>query len=136
MELDRHTTKLKVPNPEDWNDQMYQARVFIQLTYNTDPNLGTFLITDDWELWLIDFSRAFRLHKKLRNPDSLVSIDRRVYDGLKRLNESSLMSELRPYLSTAETNAILPRRDRLLEYFDSKIASLGEGAVICDRPGH
>ena len=83
MELERHEKKIAPPNRADWNDQMYNVRVFNELVYNNDPNLGNFLITNDWRLRMVDFSRGFRRIKKLRNPANLTRIDRRVYEGLR-----------------------------------------------------
>ena len=40
-------------------------RVFDELIANTDRNLGNMLIDRQWKLWLIDHSRAFRLHETL-----------------------------------------------------------------------
>ncbi|MEX2300287.1 MAG: hypothetical protein WD733_05090, partial [Bryobacterales bacterium] len=40
MEKDRFQKKIVAPNPDDWNDQMYQVRAFNELVYNTDANLG------------------------------------------------------------------------------------------------
>ncbi|MDA2929338.1 hypothetical protein MYX84_05225 [Acidobacteria bacterium AH-259-O06] len=136
MDLDRHQEKIKPPKPALWVDQMHQVRIFTQLVYNTDPNLGNLLITKDWTLWMIDFTRAFRLHKKLQNVKSLFRIDRRFYNGLRELKEDVLMQELDPYLRKAEIKAVLARRDEILRCFDEKIAQKSEAAVICSRPGH
>ncbi len=63
MERDRFLKKIQPPELTSWNDQMYQVRAFNALVYNTDPNLGNVLITKDWKLWMVDFTRAFRLYK-------------------------------------------------------------------------
>jgi hypothetical protein len=136
MERDRYLKKIQAPNTEKHNDQIYQVRVFNQLVYNNDPNLTNTLITKDWRIWIIDYTRAFRLHKKLRNPDDLVRIDRRVYDGLRSLSEEELQRELGQYLNKGEIRALLARRDLILDYFDEQIAKRGEAAIICDLPGH
>ena len=137
MELDRHRKKIEPPDSEDWNDQMYQVRVFNELVYNTDPNLGNVLITKDWRLRLIDFTRAFRLYKTLRAEDNLgPRIDRRVYEGLKSLNQETLTRELGSLLEKPQIEGILARRDKIVEHFDGLIASRTEAAVICDKPGH
>jgi hypothetical protein len=87
---------------------------------------------------MIDFSRAFRLHKELRDPKNLINcrLDHRVYDGLRGLNEESLTQRLRDVLRSHEITAILARRDRILAYFDEQIAQRGAQAVICDKAGH
>ncbi len=136
MERDRYLKKIEPPNKARWNHQIYQVRVFYELVYNTDPNLGNLLITNDWNIVMIDFTRAFRIHEKLRNPKTLSFIDRRFYNGLRALNEDDVRRELDPYLRKSEITALMTRRDLILEFFDRQIAQKGESAVICDRPGH
>jgi hypothetical protein len=136
MELERHKKKMQAPNPEDWNDQMYQVRVFNQLVYNMDPNLGNVLITKDWKIRLVDFSRAFRWHKNLKDSKELVNIDRRVYNGLRDLTGEKLAAAMGPVLSDPEQQGVLARRAKLLEFFDAKIKQQGEAAVICGHAGH
>ena len=136
MERERWQKKIQAPDPEKHNDQVYQVRVFNQLVYNNDPNLTNILITKDWTLWIIDYTRAFRRHKKLRNPKDLIRVDRRVYNGLCGLNEEVLKRELGEYLNKSETAGLLARRDLILKYFDEQIAKRGEAAIICDKPGH
>ncbi len=65
-ERERYRQKIEVPDVEPWNRQIYCVRVFDQLIYNMDRNLGNLLITREWKLWMIDHTRAFRLHRKLK----------------------------------------------------------------------
>ena len=137
MELERYKRKLDPPDKEDWNDQMYNVRVFNELVHNSDPNLGNVLITNDWDIRLVDFSRAFRANRKLRDPKNLTpKIDRRVYEGLKILDEESVTKSLSKLLSKLEVRGLLARRDKIVEYFDAAIAEKGEAEVICSKPGH
>ena len=68
-ESTRLKEKRQPPNPMLWNNQMYKMRVFAALVGDTDRNLGNVLITNDWKLWMIDFTRAFRLWDELKYPD-------------------------------------------------------------------
>jgi hypothetical protein len=136
MDRDRYLKKIQAPDPARHNDQVYQVRVFNQLVYNNDPNLTNVLIDNDWKIWIIDYTRAFRLHKSLKDPKDLVRIDRRIYNGLQSLTEEVLNRELGKYLNKAEIRALLARRDLSVEYFDEQIARKGEAALICDLPGH
>lgn len=134
MEKDRWEQGIRSPDAERWNHQMFMVRVFNQLVYNSDPNLGNLLITSDWKLRMVDFTRSFRTHKQLSQPGGLRKIDRRLYRGLRRLDRESLKRETGAYLSPFEIKAVLARRDRILEIFDTKIAAQGEAAVISDQP--
>ena len=136
LELERYKKKISAPNRADWNDQMYNARIFNELVFNTDPNLGNYVITNDWKLRMIDFSRAFRTHDKLRNPKNLTRIDQRVYDGLRSLTREKVEGELGSLLRKSEIDGLLARKDRILELFDAKIAEKGEALVVCKLEGH
>ena len=136
MELERYKKGITPPNQEDWNDQMYNIRVFNELVYNIDPNLGNVLITNDWLPRPVDFTRAFRRYRQLRAPKNLARVDARVYEGLKRLTQPLLEAELGDYLPPGAIRGLLGRRDRILHEFDLKIAELGEAAVVCKRPEH
>src|SRR6202795_5100997 len=67
-EVERHKQNLTAPDADAWNNQMYKVRVFDQLTGDTDINLTNVLIGEDWKIWRVDFTRAFRLHKDLKDP--------------------------------------------------------------------
>ena len=136
MERDRFKKKIAPPNRADWNDNMCNARVLTELVYNTDPNLGNFLITKDWTLRLIDFTRAFRTHKDLRTQENLTRVDQRIYEGLQALDRAALERELRPFLRNAEIDGLFARRGVILAVFDEFIAKKGESLVVCKRPGH
>ena len=130
----RYAKKIEPPDKTRWNEQIYQVRVFNELVYNTDANQGNLLITNDWKIVLIDFSRAFRTHKKLRHPMNLSRIHRGFYNGLRELDESDVKRELGPYLRESEITGLMARRDVILEFFDREISRKGEAAVIGDPP--
>lgn len=136
MDSERHESGAKAADPRSWNDQMFQVRVFNQLVFNTDPNLTNILITTEWRLWMIDFTRAFRPHRQLENAALLQKIDRRVYRGLQALSLEALQRETSRHLTRAERRGVMARRDAILEVLAERIAARGEAAVICDRPGH
>ena len=117
MDKGGYTEKIQVPVAKrtSWNHQMYQVRLFNELIYNTDANLGNLLITNDWNIRIVDFSRAFRIRKDLRTPADLVRCDRRIYDALRQLDEETLKRELGPYLRKNEIAGLLARRDKLLK---------------------
>ena len=138
MDKERYTKKIQIPMAKrvSWNDQMYQVRIFNELIYNTDANLGNVLITNDWNIRIVDFSRGFRTRRGLRTPANLVRCDRRIYNALRDLDEETVKLELGPYLKKSEIKGLLARRGKILKLFDEKIAEQGEAAVICDKVGH
>jgi hypothetical protein len=122
------------PDVLGWTNQMSVARVFTELICNTDPNLGNFLITTEWRLHLIDFTRAFRPQKTLRSPENLSTrLDRQVYEGLKDLNAETLKDVMKDVLTNEEIEGLLGRRDQIIDHFDKLIAERGEDLVLYDR---
>lgn len=81
-EKTRFRSKQRPPDVTAWNRQMYTVRVFDQLIRNTDRNLANLVITRDWKIWMIDHTRAFRLHKELENPKQLVMCEREFLEAL------------------------------------------------------
>lgn len=119
---DRRKQKLTAPDADAWNKQMYRIRVFDQLVYDTDANLTNVLIGHDWKIWRIDFSRAFRLYKYLRNPEDLVRCDRHLLERLKALDGNELSEKTKHYLTKDEVKAVLARRDKIVAYFQRLIS--------------
>lgn len=129
-EAERHKQKLTAPDPDAWNNQMYKIRVFDQLVSDSDPNLTNVLIGEDWKLWRIDFSRAFRPNKDLKSPADLVRCDRQLLEKLKALDANELMEKTKPYLTKDEVKAVMARRDKIVAQFQKMIAEKGESEVL------
>jgi hypothetical protein len=129
-EVERHKQKLTPPDADAWNNQMYKIRVFDQLVYDTDPNLTNVLILEDWKIRRIDFTRAFRLNKELKDPSDLVRCDRQLFEKLKALDVNALTEKTKHYLSKDEVNAVMARRDKIVAQVQKMITEKGESAVL------
>ncbi|HJT86887.1 MAG TPA: hypothetical protein VJ732_03500 [Bryobacteraceae bacterium] len=121
--------KMSVPDTDRWNEEMYVVRVFDQLIYNTDRNLTNLLIDDQWRIWMIDHTRAFRLQRTLRKSQNLVECDRQLLARMKALDEVTLERQLKPYVSREEIRGLLARRDLIVKFFEMKGTS-----ALYDRP--
>jgi len=131
-EADRRKRNLDAPDPEAWNNQMYVVRVFDQLISNFDSNLTNLLILKNWDIVMVDHSRSFQLHHKLREQKNLVKCDRALLQNLRALDKDAVMKALMPYLTKAECEAVMARRDAIVKFFDSQIQEKGESAVLYD----
>ena len=116
------------PNSAAWSEQMALLRMFDQLIYNIDRNMGNLLISSTWRLWAIDHTRAFRTHKTLKSPGSVTRCDRQVLEGLRRLDRDVLRKEIGDYVTNYEIDGLLARRDRIVEIIDG-----GGPARLFDR---
>ncbi|MCU1275391.1 MAG: hypothetical protein JWO48_2822 [Bryobacterales bacterium] len=133
-EFDRKKQGLEPPDRDEWNKQMYAVRVFDQLIYNTDRNLGNLVIDKQWRMWMIDHTRAFRLMKGVKSEKDLVMCDRKLLASLRKLDQDTLIGQLHPYLTKSEIKAILERRDVIVKFFDDAVVAKGEGVVLYDMP--
>ena len=129
-EADRVAKKIAAPDIDKWNNQMYRVRVFDELVYDTDPNLTNVLIGEDWTVWRVDFSRAFRTSKDLRAPKNLVKCDRQLLEKLRNLNANDLAEKTKGYLTKAEVNGVMARRDKIVATFQALVAEKGEKEVL------
>lgn len=129
-EADRIKKHISPPDPDTWNKQMYKVRVLDQLVYDTDANLTNVLITPEWKLWRVDFTRAFRRYKELQLPKDLVRCDRQLLARLKTLDGNELATRTKGFLSKSEVEAVMARRDRIVAHFQQLIAEKGEDAVL------
>ena len=129
-EADRVAKKIAAPDTDKWNKQMYRIRVFDELVYDTDPNLTNVLIGEDWTVWRIDFSRAFRTNKDLQSPKNLVKCDRQLFEKLKGLKADELAEKTKRYLTKSEVSGVMARRDKIVATFQTLIAEKGENEVL------
>jgi hypothetical protein len=129
-EQERLDKKLSSPNADAWNRQMYKLRVFDELVYDTDPNLTNVLIGDDWKVWRVDFSRAFRLSKDVQSVKNLDHCERGLFEKLKALDAAELTRRTKDLLSKPEIQALMSRRDKIVAYIQKRIAESGEVSVL------
>jgi hypothetical protein len=129
-EGDRLKTKVMPPQPEAWNRQMHRMRVFTQLVADTDRNVGNILIDDDWKLWMIDFTRAFRKTKTVLKPNDLKRCDRQLLDKLRSLTAEQVAAATKPYLTAAEVESLIARRDQIVQMFEKLVSEKGEAEVL------
>ena len=132
VEKDRFQKKIEPPNNDRWNQQMRRIRVLNELVYNTDANLGNFVIDKAWKIWSVDFTRGFRTMRSIRDKKNLEIIDRECAAALKALSPESLATELADVLTKTEIRGIVERRDLILQFFDERAAKLGEDVVFYD----
>lgn len=134
-ERQRIANKLAVPDVEGWNRRMWVVRLFDQLIYNTDRHLGNLLIDEDWRLWMIDHTRAFKLSTEPQTPANLAPrCARGLLDALRRLDQSTLAAATRDLLSDRQVKGLLARRDFIVKHYEERIRELGEDAVLYELP--
>jgi hypothetical protein len=129
----RQRKKIRPPDLDDWNGQMFTIRLFHQLTWDPDyNNISNTLVDANFKLYKVDSSMAFRTDPKLRNEKALTRFSKSVLASLEALERSEVEARLGPWLNRKQLDALWARRARLLELAREQIALRGEVAVLSD----
>jgi hypothetical protein len=107
---------VKAPPPARmgiWNQQILRAKMFDNLIGNLDPNLGNWLVDPEWNLILIDHTRAFTSTRNLYHP--MTSVDIELWDKMNALDQATLEKVVGAWLDGSAIRGILERRDKMRE---------------------
>ena len=125
-EGERLKGKVNPPDTVSWNQQNQLIRLFDNLIYNVDRNMGNMLIGKDWRVWAIDHTRAFRTHDELRTPGTVTRCDRQVFERLKALDRDTLKKAVGTHLDDWQIRAVLARRDAIV----ARLEKFGPSALF------
>ncbi len=122
------------PDKSKIDMRAFDMRVFDNLINNTDRNQGNVLFDSNWNLWLIDHTRAFGRNLELPNQQKLVKCSRPLWEKLQSLDRRIVEEKLKPYMGSVEISRIFDRRDKIVNHFKEKIKTEGEENVLFDYP--
>jgi hypothetical protein len=114
--------------PAKWVRQVSRMKMFDNFICNKDRNAGNLLVDDDWNLYLIDHSRAFIWDKDLAV--KMQSVDREFWDKIQALDEAQLTAALGKWVDKDGIRAMLTRRERMRKEIDKLVTANGEAAVF------
>lgn len=107
--------------------------LFDALIENTDRSTSNWLIQkESWKVYLIDHTRAFRTENELE-PEFLeqpVRLTQEIYTRLQELDRTELEDLLTDLLDGNQIEALIARRDALVEKIERDRASMGDEAVF------
>lgn len=109
--------------------------LFDALIYNIDRNVKNWLVDpDSRRLFLIDHSRSFRTSSQIPEsfPGKRVWLTRELQGNLAALSRERLTELLAGLIEPGQIDALLSRRDQLLEIIDAASEELGENVVFRD----
>ena len=127
---DRRKKKISNSNPLRAADYYGVMYVFDELIQNRDRNQGNIVWSPDSRMWMIDHTRAFRMGRDLMKPENLTRIERTLWEKLRALDRRVFTESVGKTLTKDEIDSLFDRRDRLVQFFDQKIATLGESKVL------
>jgi hypothetical protein len=139
----KNEQKIKVPSVKvfSYNRATYLRWAFDNLIGNEDRHAGNIFLTEDWRIILPDHSRSFRTSSKFtkeliytekhkEGPKVMKELPRAFVEKLKSLNFEVIRDSVGEYLTDKEIEAVLLRRDLILEVINKRINELGEGQVL------
>jgi hypothetical protein len=110
-------------------------RLFDALILNVDRRPDNWMIDNEtWKLYLIDHSRAFRETRELPTEftDTRARLSRDLYQQLVDLDETGLEELLGELLTGPQIEALIARRDLIIEKIDQDRQSDGDTVVFID----
>ncbi len=122
--------RLRPPDKNHWWQQKGVMWVLDALIANTDRNQGNLLIDENWNLWLIDHTRAFRETSVLFGVDELNLCERGLWNALQTVDDDTIRERLEPYLTSQELKKLFLRKDKLIKHFEKRIKKKGEKKVL------
>jgi hypothetical protein len=129
-EAKRRERAIIPPDPNKWSDQLIAMNVFDGLIYNTDRHPDNLLITETFDVRLIDHSRSFRPNVELRNKEDLSRFPRALISKVEKLDKSAVSKKLGDYLTLTQIEGLMKRRDLLLAHIKDLIKKSSERAVL------
>jgi len=135
--------KIAVPSYKifHWNRATYLQRAFDNLIANEDRHAGNVFITKDWRILLPDHSRSFRATKKYtqnliytekhkEGAKLMRELPRSFVEKIKALNFELIKDIVGDYLNKSEINAVLARKELILQEINKLIQKYGEDKVL------
>jgi len=129
-ETDRRDQSYALLDGESLSQQWQVMLVFDNLIYNDDRNRGNYLYDSRGKMWMVDHTRSFRTDGELPYPSGILYSERRLWEGLQKLESSVMRTHLQKYLGPSEMESLIKRKDRMVEYIHEMIAERGEEDVL------
>jgi hypothetical protein len=102
--------------------------MFDNFICNKDRNAGNLLVDDDWNLYLIDHSRAFIWDKDMAV--KMEHIDREFWNKIQAVDQAQLTAAIGKWVDKDAIKAMLTRRERMTKEIDKLVAAKGEAEVF------
>jgi hypothetical protein len=129
-EAERYKTNTQPPGALEFQRQRMRMMVFAELVGDVDRNQGNILYLKDWRVVMIDFTRSFRMHGSVREPKTLTTIQRALWERVQTFTRDELRLAVADYLTNEESNAVMERRAAIIKHYTRLISERGERAVL------
>jgi len=124
--------RLDPPDKTFWNRQKSIMLVFDALIANSDRNQGNLLIDQNWNIWFIDQTRAFRETSVLIDKDHIKTCERSLFRALQETSDEAIRERVESYLTSGEMKKLLRRHGKLVNHIEKMIEENGLANVLYD----
>ena len=112
-------------------NKIHCSRLFRQLIYDTDfQNVNNTVIDPDFNVYVIDASRGFRIQHEILAPDDLECFSRAALERLKKLDRAVIEEAMGDLLIDMQVEGLLARRDKILTLVKVRLIEKGPGKTL------
>ena len=129
-EAARRKDNIEPADRDAWDKVWLKMYLFDQLIANVDRHMNNILVTEGFDLRLIDHSRSFRSNKELKDPKLFTRFSRELVEGIKKLNYDDVRKKVGRYLMDDQIRAMITRRDAILKLVTERVALVGEAQAF------
>jgi len=131
-ETERQRRNLEPPDPERFQNEMDEIKVFDNLVRNEECLYADdiFIHVKDWKVCRVDYSIAFKPVVELIPDCALTRCSRKLYKNLQALDNDLVKTKLQSYINNQEVEALIKRKDLIIGIIQKLIEEKGEDAVL------
>jgi len=123
--------RVKPPDAKKFGNAIQDIKIFENLVYDECNDVDDILVQmRTWKVWRIDFSEAFAPSSELIPECEITNCSKKLYETLLQLDSNVLREKLRPYLNNDEIEALLKRKELIIEKIKQLIKEKGEESVL------
>ena len=106
---------LEPVDPQKFSDALADLAVLENLLFCERNPEDVYIQESDWKIWRVDFSEAFAPFAELLSEETITRCSKELFQNLQRLEASEMKKVLEPHLSDEEIQALLQRKELVLE---------------------
>lgn len=111
----RKLANIEPTDPKAFQSVLEDINIFENLTYNKRDANDILINKDNWKVYRVDFSQAFSPTSELLPGCKITSYSKKLYENLKKLDNSTVIEKLSPYLNDEELKALLERKNIIID---------------------
>lgn len=131
-ESERKIRKIDPPDQKRFNDTLEVINVFENLAQEEEcfDQDDILIHVKNWKVYRVDFSMAFSPISDLISGCKITRCSEKLYKNLLNLNHETVEVTLNPYLNEDEIQALLKRKDIIIEIINRLIQEKGKETVL------